>query len=566
MILTAILLAVLVSVMSWTGSTATVAERNNLLTMCSAAAEGATERVMAQMASDFYNQALQSTNSYMTGNLLPDTTGWPVQFSFSNPYTGSAATYVSIFPSDWATNWTSLPGTNSSGLHAFVANCTATSTASTANQPYQVSAGVQLQFQLAAIPIFQYAVFYNLNLEIDPGATMTINGPVFSNAGIWAGSSVLTFASPVSAVGVVATNASDPFCTGYTGSGASTFLSTCTSNATTVALPIGTTNDPIALRSLLNLPTNGISPNSAAGQMYYVNQADLIISNSASGTISAFLQDPANLQRLTAIPYDVTQTTSNGTISSYSFATNTTFYDYREGKTVQAVQLNVGALNTWLKTNGAAYNSQLYLDAGHYIDSVYVYNGASASSTTLPSVRVANGAILPAQGLTVVTPDPLYVLGNYNASGSSLNNGANVANTAPAALMGDAITVLSPNWNDQSYTNGYPLTSRTPTSTTVNAAAYEGIVPSSGTNYSGGVENFLRLLENWGSSSPLTYNGSIVVMFPSQYATNRWQPTGNYYNAPTRVWAFDVNFNNLNGLPPLTPQLRAVYRQSWANY
>ena len=46
-------------------------------------------------------------------------------------------------------------------------------------------------------------------------------------------------------------------------------------------------------------------------------------------------------------------------------------------------------------------------------------------------------------GLTVVTPDPLYVLGNYNANGSSLNNGTNVANTAPAALIGDAITVLS---------------------------------------------------------------------------------------------------------------------------
>ena len=132
--------------------------------------------------------------------------------------------------------------------------------------------------------------------------------------------------------------------------------------------------------------------------------------------------------------------------------------------------------------------------------------------------------------------------------------------------MADAITILSSNWNDKSYTNGYALSSRTPTSTTINAAAYEGIVQSSGTNYSGGVENFLRLMENWGSSSPVTYNGSIVVMFPSQYATNRWKPVGNYYNPPKRNWAFDVNFQSQNGLPPLTPELRVMSRQSWVNF
>jgi len=96
---------------------------------------------------------------------------------------------------------------------------------------------------------------------------------------------------------------------------------------------------------------------------------------------------------------------------------------------------------------------------------------------------------------------------------------------------------------------------------------FEGIVqsnPNISGNYSGGVENFLRLLENWGGT--LTYNGSIVVMFPSQYATNSWQPTGNYYNAPTRHWAFDLNFASESGLPPLTPQTKAVVRGQWSAY
>ncbi len=566
LIFTGIMLLVLTSVMTWTRSSATVAQRNNAFTLSSSAAEAAAELVLAQMASDFYDQNLQSTNNYMTTNLLPVMSGWPVAFSFSNPYSTAAVTYVSINPCNWTTNWGALFSTNYGGVHAYIANCTATSTATSTNQPKNVPATVQLQFQLGVIPVFQYAIFYNLNMEICPGSAMTVTGPVFSNGGIWAGSNLLTFNSPVAAVGTISTSTSDPFSTGYTGSGNSTFSSSVTSNATTVALPLFSTNDPVAVCSVINLPTNGIAPYSSTGQVYFVNQASLIISNSSGGVVSAFYQNSNNVPALTAIPYDVQQVTTNGTTNaSYSFASNTNFYDYRESKTVEAIQLNVGALNNWTQTNGSSYNNQLYSDSGHYINSVYVYNNATASSSKLPAVRVANGAVLPAQGLTVITPDPLYVLGNYNASGASLNNNTNLSSTVPAALIADAITVLSANWNDKAYTNGVAYTSRAATDTTVNAATYEGIVPTSGTNYSGGVENFLRLLENWNGYS-LTYNGSIVVMFTSQYATNKWQLAGNYYKPPARNWAFDANFTTVNGLPPLTPTVRTVCRQGWSNY
>ena len=64
--------------------------------------------------------------------------------------------------------------------------------------------------------------------------------------------------------------------------------------------------------------------------------------------------------------------------------------------------------------------------------------------------------------------------------------------------MADSITILSANWNDGT-------TSKMPTAstTTVNAAMLEGIVRSTNSNYSGGVENFLRLLENWSSVHPV---------------------------------------------------------------
>ena len=89
-------------------------------------------------------------------------------------------------------------------------------------------------------------------------------------------------------------------------------------------------------------------------------------------------------------------------------------------------------------------------------------------------------------------------------------------------------------------------------------------MPSNGANYSGGVENFLRLLENWNGNTTLTYNGSIVVMFPSKFATNNW--SGSYYGVPHRNWSFDLNFLSQKGLPPLTPEVMAIVRKNYAVY
>lgn len=570
----AIGLSLLAGLMTWMNGSALQTERSNLFMDSSAAADAATELALSYMWRDFYGHTLGPTNSY-TG-YLPDQTGWPVHFSFSNGSGVANKTGVSTPPSNWSTNWTALNvfGPRYAGLSAFVQSCTVTSSATTSNQPYAVTATTQQKFDLAAIPIFQFAVFYNLNMEIDPGAPMTLSGPVFSNGGIWArGES--TYNAEISAAGTVNTNGNDPYVSGKTDPNLPTFNEGVTSNASSLTLPIGTNSSPAAVQALLGLPPTNVSPYSPVGQTYFENQANLIISNSASDTLTVYYQDPDATPQLTQVPDDITNVDNLGnghysTNYAYSFATNVNFYDYREGKNVEAVQVDVGKLNTWLSTasGGSAYNNQMDLHSGHHINSVYVYNNNPSSGSTLPAVRVDDGATLPTDGLTVVTPDPLYVLGNYNASGSSLNNGTNVENTAPAALIGDAITILSGNWSDSTYTSSTPLSSRTPSATTVNAATFEGIVPSNGANYSGGVENFLRLLENWSKTSPsipLTYNGSIVVMFASQYATNNWS-YGNYYTAATRNWAFDLNFMNQKGLPPLTPQVYALVRQSWASY
>ena len=129
----------------------------------------------------------------------------------------------------------------------------------------------------------------------------------------------------------------------------------------------------------------------------------------------------------------------------------------------------------------------------------------------------------------------------------------------PASLAGDAITVLSTSWSDSTSIASPPAAG----DTTVNAAFLAGIVETpTYSSYSGGVENYPRFLENWGGRT-MTYNGSLVVMFPSQYATGQWVYGGSVYQAPSRNWAFDLNFLDSTKLPPATPQVRTLIRGSW---
>jgi hypothetical protein len=55
-------------------------------------------------------------------------------------------------------------------------------------------------------------MFYNMNLEIAAAQTLDITGPVFSDGGLWSGSTTIIFANTVSAVGLATNSAIDPFC------------------------------------------------------------------------------------------------------------------------------------------------------------------------------------------------------------------------------------------------------------------------------------------------------------------------------------------------------------------
>ncbi|MGA2178200.1 MAG: immunoglobulin domain-containing protein [Verrucomicrobiota bacterium] len=457
----------------------------------------------------------------------------------------------------------------------------------------------------ANVPLFQFAIFYNVDLDISPGSALTIGGKTFSNGNIWiCPSGQVTFQDTVACAGNYKLQ-SDP--NGDQTANVTAFPVTPIYNFTgNGGQPLSHTG-PIVLsiatnvEAILQPPPPAYAPGTAAayetnGLVYDFNAADLIISNTASAATNGtnitviyqnqfcanvFQRVPPDATNIfisgyTYITNQVTHTIITNTIYStnmcYSYVTSVTFYDFREAKTNYAIQIDVARLNTWFSnttaTGGNNYNVLNSTSKCHYINSIYVYNFIPPTSTRLPCVRVINGQQLPFAGLSIATPVPLYVEGNYNVQTATSAAGAsaqthNTAYTYPAAFLADAITILSSKWNDtgNAYLKGGSYSSRGAANTTINAACIEGIVVSTnftgapaGGCYSGGVENFLRLEENW-SGDTLCYNGSIAVLFPSRYATNYWQMPGAYYGVPTRSWGFDTNYLSPTKLPPLTPLL-----------
>jgi hypothetical protein len=601
------------SVMYWVSTNAKITQRNNTFNQSEAAAESATEWVIATMLSDFKNLSLNTSNYYEV--LTPPTNGWPVQYQFSSTNSGDGNhVFVSIGP----TNWTTLPSLYT-GLLGLGQNCVIACTATPQNLPVNVPATVCQTVWFGSIPMCQYAVFYNVVLEINPGDTFTISGRVHCNTNIYctgaAANKLLTFSSDVHAAGIE-TNVPSPLDPQNTGrSGNVVFpYGQAVNGCDALNLPLGNASSNYtfaAIESMLQLPPATYAVGTAAayttnGQVYFANETDLVITNdSAVGTnISVFYQNANQANYLVKIPCDATNSypttniitrTTNSlthvvTITTnkivgytnifYSYVTNVAFYDYREGTTVQALQLDVGNLGDWLSNTNSTTGGWQYevknCSGGTYkgavISSVYIYNSLKpVAGSVLPAVRIVNGAQLPtnsysstlqAVGLGIATAQPLYVEGSYNVTVDNQHYAYGLGSTSngctlPACLIGDAITLLSTNFVDNGPLKPTPTTQN---AITLNAACFEGIVPSNGTAYSGGLENFLRLLENWGSKT-ITYNGSIVVMFPSTYATNSWGST--YYGAPIRAWGFDTTFLQRGKQPPLFPSLKADSRSTW---
>ena len=431
--------------------------------------------------------------------------------------------------------------------------------------------GVALRqdLELQYVPLFLFAIFYNGDLEINPGAAMTVTGRVHTNANIYCGSdgATLRFRDYVTAVGDILhqrhpssglglSPGNDSFWNGTTdismrdafgswidhnyANWAATSLSRWNGYVHDSAHEVEELSPPIPpLEDSQGHPNAHVlieraqpsSPDEAPGtslrQEKFEYKAGLkIVRDPATGNVTGYNQEGAIIPLTYPDPANPSQTKS-------IFA-ETTFYDAREGRTVSSIDVNVANL---IESGRAPENGILYVSN----------EGANGV------VRVTNASRLPtnaSRGFSIATDDPLYLRGDFNTEDKKY-----------AMAAADAISVLSSRWNDANSGN-FPM--RSAGETTVNGVFFQGIVPSQiaggTTHYSGGAENYFRLLENW-SGVTFRINGSQICLWESQKATGFWR-YGPVYTAPVRIWAWDPIYGGMSG-PPGIPRVYHILRRNW---
>jgi len=178
-------------------------------------------------------------------------------------------------------------------------------------------------------------------------------------------------------------------------------------------------------------------------------------------------------------------------------------------------------------------------------------------------------------GLTIVSENPVYVEGDWNAY-----DAASFAVNAPhaaTAIIADAVTVLSRNWTDigsfntpyinppgagrlrfnQSYYRFAALAGK--------GIAFADPAPPSVFGTDGGAHNFLRMLEgDNGVQTTVNYRGSMATFFYSRQAVGTFKCCsaqlldGVVYSVPNRQFFFDTDFLTPSLLPPNTPVFRDI--------
>lgn len=159
------------------------------------------------------------------------------------------------------------------------------------------------------------------------------------------------------------------------------------------------------------------------------------------------------------------------------------------------------------------------------------------------------------KGLTLATNLPAYIKGDFNLhTQEEFNANPNFACRSgdsrfpkcttgdewrPGNILADAVTLLS---GDFDFTKelGYTIGSQQPANkdTTFNLIVAAGDNPAQPTVDNGGLNNFVRVIENW-TSRKIKLNGAFMQVKKSAYATgtNPPQPVN---NPPTRQWSYDV--------------------------
>jgi hypothetical protein len=420
------------------------------------------------------------------------------------------------------------------GLQGLVQRFTVTAGARGGRGGSQVVREIQNQL----IPLFQFGVFYEGDLEIFPGPSMTFIGPIHTNSNLYMGAeSEIRCQSLVTAVGNYWHYRKD---TGHTDPTGAVWIKDVLGNWQNVWRGSYWLDER---QSTWAVDALGLWGGQFQDQAFDLEPLRLPLEPTGDQHVAVEpgLVGDGPTEIATKYWYKATVRYVSGALTNGSGTpivqpgvftyTADKFWDLRENRRVDVVKIDIAQMvaGGYRPTNGILYVTDTRGDR--------------------PVVEIVNGGTVPVGGLTIVTNLPMYVQGNFNT----------VAKKG-ASLYCDAMTLLSPAWADAN--SNHALNTRIPSNQTVNAAILTGHVPTpDGGTYSGGLENNFRFLENW-TTQTVTYRGSIIDLWFSRYNVAPWS-YGVYYTAPVRVWSFDTDFLNPANWPPGAPRVQTVQRGAW---
>ncbi len=537
---------------------------NQALTQAIAVAEGATEKAEKELL-----EAAANYNPIPTGGTFT--------------VNGLSADYT-IEPVGDVITGKSLEGVKTVEQQYII-----TSTAEVNNMHKQV----QKLVNVSSIPLFQFAIFYNDDLEILPGPSLDINGPIHTNGDMYvgAGSTLKINTDYVRAVGRMyrrrkdtdeptsggvefkvwginrfekmvekklfkpeSVSGFDSDFLGYDADGDGTFdgrhdypswtigaldlwngaVRTAEHGAKEIAAP-----DIATIKRFVETETG-----SGGDYTYDAASGEYVAVAPGMGDYEkGFYHERANVVIIDGVVYkngEVFDSWPDVTGDGYpdSPISESTFYDAREETYVTVTNVDMGIL----------------AEAGAWPDNGLLYAARTDASVEQPNgIRITNAATLVGP-LTIATENPLYTLGDFNRDHPN-------SPKRPAAIMTDAFNVLSDRWDDSKLPGERPPDANP---TYINAAIMTGAHPTEDGAYNGGFENLPRFHERW-NGSPANILGSFVHGWHSEIAMGKWAYGDDRYTALSRDWDYDRDFDDPGFLPPFTPKVTYIKRVVWVS-
>ena len=229
------------------------------------AAEAATEKVIAQVGNDYQNfgvpLVVANLDSYRATVPTTGESSYWANYEFTDENGVPSQVSVDWFPlSD-----SPVLSSKYKGLRGFAYDLRVVAKARELNSPYRIVARNRQNLELSVVAVFQYAVFHNVDLEINPSPPMTISGAVHCNANIYLNpANSLVFQDEVTAAGQIVLDRKPGDPSGHS-SGTVTFQDTHTSGVLSLNLPIGTNNSSAAVHQIIEIPSWTESPTSLVG-------------------------------------------------------------------------------------------------------------------------------------------------------------------------------------------------------------------------------------------------------------------------------------------------------------